>query len=1458
MIFSVNLSLHLSERKIRHVRRAEKIQRARWLCIQKTSLSSRLSFEAILQFSTGEGNPTLLTCYQTHMSFLPHARETVEDQLLPVLESRLDQKIGGADKFYVQRKLRREDIDEQDRLFLSLADPDTSATLQEKDLLQYGNYVVLGSSGAGKSVMALRAALVAYRRFLAENDAPFPIFLELGTEMNQGDSQAVRDTLQWASSGLFDSALQEHEPGLHLIIDALDELLRYERRMLAPLETVLMELNQRKNLQLLLTTRRSQWRESDWKSRLLRNAEIYHVDEAGRYEYRQILGDDEEWADFCDVCKSRGLDDLLDTPFDGFDLAFRFRNGEELPSDRREHLNKRINERLRKNASSVIASVSRSRLRELAGMLACVMSFDEKDSFKKREAVDALGGSALGDVGKEATSDEVERLLASRLFRTVRSGVDPEYAFDHVLYREALASECLTSVSLRKQRLLICVQLDGRERVAAVHRGIARMLAERDEAFRSHLLVIDSPVALFSSLPSLSGKGREELLRSVFDWAVDQHIPPWANVEGAGESFQDVLTWHQLPAPSDFLRPYLTSDHEIAKLWAAHAAGSWGEVSGVREELKSIALDSSEHRSTRRECVRALHQSCGSKALPTIERLLYDDSDPVRGTALRAYLDLAKPAPVQFLILLQKPKQQPNLSSSLQRVVRSYGQSLSNQEVESILRFLHVLQWVIPSVNPDEEAPAITGLYAQLLGGILERDDDLVVTDAPIIPVLFRALRRGKVVFGERGEVQSDPVVYKDTLVDFLQSRQDLWCRLFLYAYDRIDSGNAGDFLHGRPYDILAASATDSSFNFFPSPTPPSWRQKSLLRDVRRQVLPSSDLGGDLMLPLSVPEEISKCLRSAASQGQEDQELTSLRVERAFQAALDASGPGAKTRRVLEVVARFKNPHPDFWKRVQGASSDQLRRAAEGLPKWAAHLSPSVYRKLIEVLETPAQNELSSSKPFQPWVPGVVKFLCEDGDHLSVIELASAFHNFGPYHSLEDAGYYSSRIREKSVPRWRSVIQEAFHTESVRPQILLGLLSERDEDFLLSEVRQRLEKGMWSRRQFHSLLDYYLEYAIQEEEITSTLRRCLQILCLRQWGQLLLEQNGNGTDIEFRREDVFRLLSHLMNESHEEAWSIFQSLLDRGTVPMRRRHRLERVGIPTPQSLDYTRILKDWYVRIRQSIDRDGDIHREKKHLADSILSKITDYGGVDVLHMLRTVQSEAPYEDASWLSGTIMDLESQILSESAEQRNGPSVLRMITTDRYHDVQSENDLFEATREAIESLNEDFRSGDSIAGFWNTGDDRTSEHEPKHEAECQNVLWPLLSQCLANYGVRGIEEEVINENFADFRIDYPRANQDPLSTFVELKVARKGYGASELVDPIENQLYDEHLRPSGCMHGIFAVLWFKDPERYNHPASWADIDILRNDIRAKAEEVQSRYGVTIAPYVLDMTAGYRER
>jgi hypothetical protein len=581
-----------------------------------------------------------------------------------------------------------------------------------------------------------------------------------------------------------------------------------------------------------------------------------------------------------------------------------------------------------------------------------------------------------------------------------------------------------------------------------------------------------------------------------------------------------------------------------------------------------------------------------------------------------------------------------------------------------------------------------------------------------------------------------------------------------------------------------------------------------------------------------------------------DPDLEPLSTERAVQAALSEGDPAAQVKRILEAVARLRNSLAG----TNSTSDHSLQRSAKNLEEWTAHLSSSTYREVVNVLKSFSRNELNSKAPVQPWLHSVVKFLCEEGDHFTVDELVAAFRTFSPYRRSEDAGYFLSRIREKSSLRWRQVIRKAFNARRIRTSSLIGYLADHDDGFLLPDVRQRLEHGSYSQIDFHSLLDYFLQYT-PPANTSSTLWRCYRLANLSRWAQSLVERKSRDHTPRVSAEDVFQPLLHLMNLPDEEAWTEFRYLLDRDSVPLIRRRGLRNAEIPTPQNLTHVQTLLDWYVRIRQSIDQVGDTHRDRKHFADAVMSKITSFGGVEVLHMLRGVQKDAPYENAPWLSGTIMNVESQILSGSIEQRPSSSLLRMIARDHYHHVQSEKDLFEATCEAIESLDDDFRSGQGIAGFWDTDGEPDT---PKHEAQCQNGLWPRLRDRLRAYGVRGVEEEVINENFADFRIDYLRPHKAPLSTFIELKVARKEYSTSDLVGPIEDQLYDEHLRPSGCSHGIFVVLWFKKSDGYDYPTKWDDAGALRDDLEARAEEVQSRYGVTIATYVLDVTAGFRRR
>lgn len=1369
------------------------------------------------------------------MSFLSDAREAVRDRLLPDLERRLDQKIGSGDRFYVQRRLYQEGADKHDHFLGSFTDGEPAIILEEANLLD-GNYVVLGRSGAGKSALALHLAIMACRQFLEDDNAPFPVFLELGTEVHPGDSQAVKDAFERASSGMMNAALQQHEAGVHLIVDALDEMLRYERRMSVSLDTVLLDIHRTGHCRILLTTRRSQWKQSGWRSGLLHSATAYHVDKVERYEYRQILVED-EWRPFHDACKSNGLYGLLDTPFDGFDLAFRFRNGETLPSSRRGHLDRRVNKRLRKNDGGGSASVSTSRLRELAGLLACVSSFGVNSSFTEGDAVDALRGTPLMDAGQEATETEVERLLASRLFKTTRSDSASHYAFNHVFYREYLAAEVLSGLSLRKQRQFLCVPLDGRERIAAVHRGIARMLAERNPSFREYLIQSDPPVAFFSSLSMLTEDERQNMLRRVFDWAVDQHLMPWTTVEGTGESFRDMLYGHRLSTPADFLRSYLQSHDEIARLWGAHAAGAWKNASVVQNELESVALNPDEHNDTRSRCVESLHYSCRRGALPAIRQLLFDDSDQVRGAAFGAYRKLTDPSLAEVFLLLQKPKQEPNLISILRPEVRAYGRSLSADEVYSAFHFLNALPHTSRKCANLDDRSATNQLHIFLLEGILSNPERIDFQHSSIMPVLYRTARRVNV---------------RRQLTAFLANHPEVWRHFFLYVYDRCGRRGATGFASQSSIRILAESYSEDSLHLLPASHPvPTRGQRNFIREIRRKAGVSSVGSTDVRhLPIAVRKVSTPWLRSQI----QVPDLDPLSVEKAVQAALSEGDPSSRVRRILEAVARLRNPHPHYLRDTTWAPEDDFERCAKDLGKWTEQLSSSTYQEVVQTLKAYCRNALSSNDPAQPWLQPIVRFLCEQENPFSADELESAFHRFSPYRRSKDAEHFLSRIREKSPATLRNVIRKAFSSGDGHVRFLIDYLAEHDDDFLLTEVRQHLEDGSWSPRDFHALLDYYLQFT-SLEDATLALWRCYRLARLSWWGQNPIAKQECEFAHRLLLGYVFRPLLHLMNVPDQKAWSQFRYLLDEDFIPLKRRHIFKDVDIPTPRNLEHVQILMDWYVRIRRSIDQTGDPHYDKKLFADDIMSKVTGFGGVQVLRMLRRVQKDAPYEGARWLSRTIMDLESQILSGSVEQRPASSLLRMITKNRYHHVQSEKDLFEVTCEAVESLDDDFRSGKGVAGFWNT---RIDPKTPKHEVECQNGLWPRLEDRLSAYGVTSVEEEVVNENYADLRIDYPRPHRSPLSTFIELKVARQGYGTAELVDPIENQLYDEHLRPSGCSHGIYVVLWFKDPGGYKYPSKWEDADALRSDLDAKAKDIESRYGVTISTYVLDLAVGYRSR
>ena len=102
------------------------------------------------------------------------------------------------------------------------------------------------------------------------------------------------------------------------------------------------------------------------------------------------------------------------------------------------------------------------------------------------------------------------------------------------------------------------------------------------------------------------------------------------------------------------------------------------------------------------------------------------------------------------------------------------------------------------------------------------------------------------------------------------------------------------------------------------------------------------------------------------------------------------------------------------------------------------------------------------------------------------------------------------------------------------------------------------------------------------------------------------------------------------------------------------------------------------------------------------------------------------------------------------------------------------------------------------------------------------------------------------------MEYPRANEQPFRIAIELKTARKGYVPKQLIDPIETQLWEEYLQPSGCQHGIFVVLWFRDDDRYPFPRQWPTPEKLAEDVLKKCKEVEEAHQVKLASYVVDLT------
>ena len=348
------------------------------------------------------------------------------------------------------------------------------------------------------------------------------------------------------------------------------------------------------------------------------------------------------------------------------------------------------------------------------------------------------------------------------------------------------------------------------------------------------------------------------------------------------------------------------------------------------------------------------------------------------------------------------------------------------------------------------------------------------------------------------------------------------------------------------------------------------------------------------------------------------------------------------------------------------------------------------------------------------------------------------------------------------------------------------------------------------------------------------------------------DQVGTSQDAsELSYWDQFRPLLMLMSDDDDWGWKEFARRLRREDVPLREGRfsgvRFTRVPLHSGR----LPVLADWYALIRHKI---GQEDLGESDLARRLLESIVTMDGESAIQELRRLQRTEAFPGAGWLSHAIFRIEDRLLSEEGMPWESGRLLDFVNQERLGVVLDGQDLFEWVGHAIEEIQEGLEHrAEGVAGFWNG-------NQPRPEPYCQNVLWPLLRLTLQRSEISAVEgeEKFIGRNRCDFFVEYPRRGAESFRVGVELKVARKGYGPAELIDPVESQLLKKYLRPFKWRYGIYIVLWFRDNRRYDGPIHWESREEFAAALHSKCEELAKTHQVSLASYVIDLTTPFRER
>lgn len=1307
-------------------------------------------------------------------------------------ESKLRKRVSEYEKRleigYVSRRLFREGADPThfltEEYLLKKEQPD-----KRPDLL-----LILGNAGSGKSFILYWTFVQGVEKYLRGESSERPILLDCHKPL--GDQSSIEDIIR-ADYGDFPSGI-EHI----LLVDEVDEAIRQKGEGIVRDLGVFFGDHKDSITRIILTCRRPYWRD-DWFSPLGFSDEDkvmkFNADYLERDVYKQLITDDVLREEFFRVAQERGIDELLDHPFEGFFLARRFVKGEELPDSRFKCFDLQIDECLKGTQKDKEKPSSPIKLmRNWASRLAATTALSGVDSWDLQQALDYLNPD--GSIDPDKIADFLDRPLFYCL--------DQRYTFSHQLYSEFLVAEALKDQPIRKQRMLLTSDALGTSRIVPELRGVAMFLYSSSNPFASWLRENDPLVAFMGEPVDLSQEQKEDVLRNTIDYFITERRAPWHDIPPHGKELRRYLVHHVPRDIASFLFPYLESESELSRFWGAFCAEIWGGDKNLNAALVKIAFDPDQPRGLQIHAINAVAATEDTESLRSLYPLMESDDDSLRAKALRIYMELEKPRPSTFLPMLSGIKLQANLYGTIELVALEYAKSLDREFLSEAFDVF---------LEHHDKFMYIVRDY--LFKGLLERSEELRFEDIPV----------GLFIRNWRNRSLSS---LNDRIVDFLKPRVELKHRLWkslliedLKEYNCFDGQTsrqlgliAGEeFLDWIPDTI--SPLTDSRYWFVDYVLSSIYNKPETTKEIKEcmkkrfpQHFPEQTP------PLTEPEpkkpsidEITRKINRATKEKKGDPALAVIEVleELGFR---DFAGP-EEIDKVNDLINNIpldlKQRVIDCFRNLVGKTEYKGERTARG---WRmTHYAYSV--------------------PF--WV------LYRTGEELTPPKISEFLLCYGFHFDLEEMHKdLLDELRKSHKELWEQTVIKMMDDESYRSRKVLEYLRRCDSDIYLEQCGHRLRDCCsLSRFSLGDCLEYWKHFRerIPAEEYRQVLWECYQCLIELTKGKKESDRRDNDP---FPYIVQFAPLFMLLANDDCDAWNELAWRVQKEDVPIGDiQSVMVGLGFEVPNNPDRMPVLADWYALCRR---------KEKDAMSRPLRFAILRVGGFPAIQRLRELQTDQAYPDAEWDSPLIFTLEEGMLSRSKLQHSPNEILEMLKENKYV-VKTEYGLWEAINEALEEIQRSYQQGGySTNPYW-------KGRAPKLEPRCHEILWPLLKEKLDRLGVSQVEERLIRPNILDFQVEKPiEGNLENLKVCIELKVARKDYGEARLVGPIKHQLWEKYMSPEQCQHGIYIVLWFRT-EEHPYPKAFETPGDLLVDLQAKCHELRNRERIQIEPYVIDMTS-----